>query len=74
MKRIEYKINDIEASISHTKQDILTYAENIQQILETSNDPEYIKQLEEDREIDIYFLEVLEWVRESLLTKLKSSV
>lgn len=67
MNRLNYKINDVNAMISHTKQDILTYAENIQQILDTSNNPEYIKQLEEDREIDKQFLELLEWVRESLI-------
>lgn len=67
MNRLDYKINDVKSMISHTKMDILCYAENIQQILDTSNNPEYIEQLKEDREIDKQFLELLEAMHESLI-------
>lgn len=78
MKRINYKINDIEASISHNKQWLTAYEENINTLKQCIKDKtidivqweNWIKELQEDKEIDIYFLELLEWVRLCLLSKL----
>ena len=81
MKRIEYKLNDINATISHTEQDIECYQEHIDMIRQWIKDKTIdqiqwekgIKELEEDREIDKVFLELMIWVKNNLLLKLNEN-
>lgn len=71
MNRLDYKINDSLCRINQTKEDIKCYAENIQMIIDNWNNPESIKKLEEDRDIDKWFLWLLETFHDELLKKLK---
>ena len=72
MNRLEYKIYDTEAAISHVEQDILCYQENIDFILSTSKRQESIKELEKNREHDIIYLACLKEMHSKLLLILKN--
>lgn len=80
MNKLQYRILDSEASISHNKQGIWAYQENIDTLKQLIKDKAIdvmqwekgIKEMEENRDLDIRFLELQNTFHDELLNKLKS--
>lgn len=78
MNKLQYRILDSEASISHNLQWIWAYQENIDTLKQLIKDKAIdivqwekgIKEMEEDRNLDIWFLELQNTFHKELLKKL----
>lgn len=81
MNKLQYRILDSEASISHNLQWIWAYQEIIDTLKQMIKDKaidviqweRWIKQMEEDRDLDIRFLELQNTFHKELLNKLNET-